>query len=219
MYFIRRVIPATGAIAAVVLLTAGCGGNSPTSTNTGSGAAAANGSAPKDVAASAYRYSACMRDHGVANFPDPKVHVSSNGGGSTSVAVMIPAGSAKNSPQFKAAQTACRGILPQPSKSDLAQQAHDQQVHKEDLLAFTKCLRDHGVTGFPDPNSQGELSLQQVQAAGIDLQAPSVKAAALTCVPSSNGGVTRADVERATSGNPQGGSSGSSESQGTSSSP
>jgi hypothetical protein len=160
-----------------------------------------------------------MRNHGVANFPDPKVHVSSNGGGSTQVAVMIPDGVGKSSPQFKTAQTACRGILPQPSKSDLAQQAHDQQVKKEDLLAFAKCLRDRGVTGFPDPNSQGQLSLQQVQAAGIDLQAPSFKAAAYACVPAANGGITRADVAQATSGNPQGASSGSSESQGSASSP
>jgi len=219
MYLIRRAIPAAGTIAALALLVAGCGGNSPTNTTTtnGSGSAVANGPAPKDVAAAAYRYSACMRNHGVANFPDPHVQTSSSGT-STKVAVMIPAG-ANNSPNFKAAQTACRGILPQPSKSELAQEAHDQQVHKEDLLAFTKCLRDHGVTGFPDPNSQGQLSLQQVQAAGIDLQAPSVKAAALACVPSSNGGITRADVEQATSGNPQGGSSGSSESEGTASSP
>jgi hypothetical protein len=213
----RRAIPSTGAIAAIVLLAAGCGGSSPTTT-TNSDSAANNSPAPKDVAAAAYRYSTCMRDHGVTNFPDPKVHESSNGG-STQVAVMIPAGVGTNSPQFKSAQTACRGILPQPSKSDLAQQAHDQQVHKEDLLAFTRCLRDHGVNGFPDPNSQGELSLQQVRAAGIDLQAPSVRTAALTCVPTSNGSITRADVMQATSANPPQGGSGDSQAQGTTSSP
>ncbi|HEY1515307.1 MAG TPA: hypothetical protein VGF91_02730 [Solirubrobacteraceae bacterium] len=217
MYFIRRAILATGAIAAVALLAAGCGGNSPTTTTNGSGSAAGNGP-PKDIAASAYKYSACMRNHGVANFPDPRVQTSTSGG-STKVAVMIPAAGLSSSPNFKSAQTACRGILPAPSKSDLAQQAHDQQVHKEDLLAFTRCLRNHGVNGFPDPNSQGQLSLAQVQAAGIDLQAPSVKTAALTCVPSSGGGITRADVEQATSGNPpQGGQSGS-ESQGSASAP
>lgn len=218
MYFIRRAIPATGAIAALALLAAGCGGTSPTNTDTttGSGSAAGNGP-PKNFAASAYKYSACMRNHGVANFPDPRVTTSTSGG-STKVAVMIPAG-VGNSPSFNAARTACQGILPEPSKSDLAQQAHDQQVHKEDLLAFTRCLRNHGVNGFPDPNSQGQLSLAQVQAAGIDLQAPSVKTAALACVPSSNGGVTRAAVEQATSGNPSQGGSGSSESQGAAANP
>jgi hypothetical protein len=214
MYSIRRVIPVVAAISVVALLAAGCGGVSPTTTTTGS---AAGNSSPNDVAGSAYRYSACMRNHGATNFPDPKVHISSNGG-STQVAVMIPAG-AVNSPQVKAAQTACKGILPAPSKSDLAQEAHDQLVHKEDLLSFTRCIRQHGINGFPDPNSQGQMSLQEIQAAGIDLTAPNVKAAALACVPASNGGVTRAAVLQATSGNvPPSGGTGS-ESSGAGSNP
>jgi len=197
MYSIRRVIPVAAAIIGVAFLVDGCGGTSPTTTTTGS--AAGNGP-PKDFAASAYRYSACMRNHGVSNFPDPKVHVSSSGGGSTQVSVMIPAG-VGNSPQFNSARTACQGILPAPSKSDLAQQAHDQLVHKQDLLLFARCIRNHGINGFPDPNSQGQMSLAQIQAAGIDLTAPNVKAAALACVPASNGAVTRAAVLQATSGN------------------
>ncbi len=196
MHLIARIIPATGAIAGIALLAAGCGGNSPTTSTTTSNAASSGG--PKDIAASAYKYATCMRDHGVSNFPDPRVSTSN---GDTAVAMVVPRTIA-GSPQFNSAQTACRGILPEPSKSDLAQQAHDQLVHKQDLLAFTHCLRDHGVTGFPDPNSQGHLSLQLVQSAGIDLQAPSFKTAALACVSSSNGGVSRADVEQATSGNP-----------------
>jgi hypothetical protein len=215
MYSIRRVIPAAAAATCVALLAVGCGDTSPTTATTGS-AAGGNGP-PKDFAASAYKYSACMRNHGVADFPDPKVHMSSNGG-STQVSVMIPAGAA-NSPQWGAARTACQGILPAPSKSDLAQQAHDQLVHKEDLLSFTRCIRNHGISGFPDPNSQGQMSLEQIQAAGIDLTAPNVKAAALACVPASNGGVTRADVEQATSGNASQGSGTGSESSGTGSNP
>jgi hypothetical protein len=214
MYSMRRVISAAAALTSVALLAAGCGGTSPTTTATGS--AGGNGP-PKDFAASAYKYSACMRNHGVANFPDPKVHTSSNGGG-TQVSVMIPAGAA-NSPQFNTARTACQGILPTPSKSDLAQQAHDQLVHKEDLLSFTRCIRNHGINGFPDPNSQGQMSLAQIQAAGIDLTAPNVKAAALACVAASNGGVTRADVMEATSGNLSQSSGTGSESSGSSSNP
>jgi hypothetical protein len=205
MYSTRRLIGAAAALTGLALFAAGCGGVSPTTTTTG--AAAGNGP-PKDVAGSAYRYSACMRNHGVTNFPDPKVHISSSGG-STQVAVMIPAGEA-GSPQFNKAQTACKGILPQPSKSDLAQQAHDQLVHKQDLLAFAHCLRNHGVRGFPDPTSQGQLTLQMVQSAGVDLTAPSVRTAALTCVPASNGSITRAAVLQATSGNPPQPQSGSS---------
>jgi hypothetical protein len=200
MQSIRRTIPAAAAVAGVVLLT-GCGGGSSTTTTN-----SASSGPPKDIAAAGYRYAACMRDHGVSNFPNPQVSTS---GGGTKVAIVVPA-TVGSSPQFKAAQTACGGILPQPSKSELAQQAHDQLVHKQDLLAFARCLRSRGVRGFPDPTSQGQLTLQMVQAAGIDLTAPSVKTAALACVPASGGGITRAQVEQATSGNPPQGGSGSS---------
>ena len=193
MHSIRRLIPAVAALTGVALLAAGCGGGSPTTTTN-----SASSGGPKDIASAAYHYAACMRNHGVSNFPDP--HVSTSGGG-TKVAMVVPS-SVGSSPKFNAAQTACRGILPEPSKSEQAQQAHDQLVHKQDLLAFARCLRDHGVAGFPDPNSQGQLSLQMVQSAGVDLTAPSVKTAALACVSASNGGITRAQVEQATSGNP-----------------
>ncbi len=195
MYSIRKVIPAAAALTGVALLSAGCGGSSPTTTTSGG---AGGNQPPANFISDAYKYSACMRDHGVSNFPDPQVS-QSNGG--TKVAIQVPAG-AGTSPQFKGAQTACRSILPAPSKSDLASQAKQQQVRKQDLVAFARCLRDHGVAGFPDPTTQGQLTLQMVQAAGVDLTAPQVRTAALSCVSASNGGITRASVLQATSGNP-----------------
>jgi hypothetical protein len=63
-------------------------------------------------------------------------------------------------------------------------------------------MRDHGINGFPDPNAQGRLDVEMIQAAGVDLTAPQVRAAALTCIPASNGILTRAAVMQATSGNP-----------------
>jgi hypothetical protein len=50
----------------------------------------------------ALKYAACIRSHGVPNFPDPKLHA---GGG-------IEMGEATNSPQFKTAQKACGHVLP-----------------------------------------------------------------------------------------------------------
>ena len=58
-------------------------------------------------------------------------------------------------------------------------------------------MRDHGVNNFPDPTAQGQLTLEMVSAAGVDLQAPSVRSAALACVPASHGALTKAAVERA----------------------
>ena len=116
------------------------------------------------------------------------------------------------SPQFKTAQQACRSILPAPSNADLAAQAQQQRIHGQELLAFARCLRGRGINGFPDPNAQGDLSLQMIQAAGIDLTAPKARAAGLACASASNGAISRADVIQATSGNlqPSGGNSASS---------
>lgn len=204
MHSIRRLIPLSVAIAGVALVAAGCGASTKTDTSGSSSGKPAPGTFVTD----AYRYAACMRNHGVANFPDPQV---SHNGGGTQVAIhAIGPGS---SPQWNSAQQACRGILPAPSKSDLAQQAADQRRRTQNLVSFAHCLRTHGITNFPDPSATGQLSLQEIQADGIDLQAPSVRAAALACVPASNGQVTRAAVLQATSANPQpnGSSSGSSE--------
>jgi len=60
----------------------------------------------------ALKFSACMRSHGVPNFPDPEFHHS--GGG---VGIRIGgkgSGIDPNSPQFKAAQKTCQSDLPRP---------------------------------------------------------------------------------------------------------
>jgi hypothetical protein len=193
MHSIPRIIYVTGSIAGVALAAAGCGGSSPT-TSTGS---SASKPPPGTFVTDAYKYAACMRANGDANFPDPTVS-HNNGGTQIAIHVIGP-----NSPGFNAAQNKCRGILPQPSKSELAQQAQDQRVHTQDLVSFAHCLREHGISRFPDPSAQGQLSLSEIEADGIDLQAPNVRAAALTCVSASNGAVTRQAVLQATSGNPQ----------------
>jgi hypothetical protein len=138
-----------------------------------------------------------MRDHGVTNFPDPKV--SNPGPGQTAIAMVAPATLSK-SPRFKTAFTACRGIMPKPANSNPAQLAQVQQARKHDLLAFARCLRAHGLTNFPDPTSQGQLTLEMVHNAGVDLHAPDVLPAARACVGVTNGAITWADVERAING-------------------
>lgn len=56
-------------------------------------------------------FAACMRSHGVPNFPDPKFSTSSSGGhNKVSVQIGGP-GLNHNSPQFQRAQQACRSTL------------------------------------------------------------------------------------------------------------
>ncbi len=60
----------------------------------------------------ALKFSACMRSHGVPNFPDPEFH---SGGGGVRVRIGGKgSGIDPNSPQFKAAQKTCQSDLPRP---------------------------------------------------------------------------------------------------------
>ncbi|HWF55765.1 MAG TPA: hypothetical protein VG223_14100, partial [Solirubrobacteraceae bacterium] len=82
-------------LAAAALLIAACGGSKkpPTTSAVGSHSSGTN---------AAYRFSACMRTHGVTNFQDPKV---STNGNQVKVAIHVdPA--ITGSPSFKSAQKA-----------------------------------------------------------------------------------------------------------------
>jgi len=48
-----------------------------------------------------------------------------------------------------------------------------QAPSKQVFLAFARCLRSHGISDFPDPDAQGQLTLQMISAAGVDLNAHS----------------------------------------------
>jgi hypothetical protein len=162
---------------------AGCGSASPsgsaTSTSQGPGAAA-------------FAFSHCMRTHGVSGFPDPKVSVTP---GSTSV-IMHVTSAVAHSPHLKSAQQTCGHLLPGPQNRTPA----EQHARAQALLAFARCLRSHGIPNFPDPDSQGQLSAQTINAAGVDLHAPGFLTAAKACVGVTHGAITGADVARAING-------------------
>ncbi len=64
------------------------------------------------------------------------------------------------------------------------------------FLAFAHCLHTHGIPDFPDPNTQGQISGQMIDAAGVDLKAPSFMTAADGCVGVTHGAITRANIAR-----------------------
>jgi hypothetical protein len=78
-----------------------------------------------------------MRSHGVPNFPDP----SSRGGIQLSPA-MNPA-----SPAFLAARASCQKLM--PGGGPAAQ--HPSAQAEAQTLKISECMRQHGVSGFPDP--------------------------------------------------------------------
>jgi hypothetical protein len=179
------------AVLSAALLLAGCGSAAP-QTGTGVGTSAQSLTNP---VATAYKFSTCMRQHGVADFPDPRVTSSPSG---QRIAIHVPADA--NTVQFAAAQKACRGIMPGPSSGDLAAQAQQQRAQKQGLLSFAQCVRRRGIDNFPDPDAQGRLSQQILSTAGIDVHAPSVLAAARACIPASDGQVNAAAITAAENG-------------------
>lgn len=88
------------------------------------------------AAAQGIEFADCMRSHWVPTFPDP----GDAGGG-----IPIPQGS---SPALEAAVRDCRALQPGGAGPS---QATGQQ--KAMMLRLSQCMREHGVTGFPDPVS------------------------------------------------------------------
>ncbi|HWF25399.1 MAG TPA: hypothetical protein VG275_08130 [Solirubrobacteraceae bacterium] len=182
------------ASASVALLVAGCGGNAPSSTTS------AGGPSSRTLDADAYKFSRCMREHGVSNFPDPRI-INQPGHSGVGIAV-TPA--LTGSPQFKTAQHACQGIVPGPGNN--GRSAQQSAAHLKGLRDFATCMRSHRVPTFPDPNTQGNITPAMMSAAGINLQAPAVAAAATACVHASDGQVNAAAVAQAVHGGSGGGS-------------
>jgi hypothetical protein len=162
---------------------AGCGGTGSTPPSPGT-------AGPQNLVSAAYRYAACMRQHGVP-VPDPQV---SNQGGSQRIRQVVHV---SNSPAFKAAQKACAGILPGPQNENPTQIAQQRHQRALGLLSFARCMRSHGVTSFPDPDAQGQINEQALANARVDVHLPSVFQAAETCIPASHGALTRAALAQA----------------------
>lgn len=114
------------------------------------------------------KFSACMRKHGVPNFPDPN----SQGVITFDSGTGIDPGS----PAFKSAQSVCNKLLPNGGKPTPAQIAQQQQK----LLAFSACMRAHGVKDFPDP-SNGGLRLTAHPGSDLDPANPTFKNAQTAC--------------------------------------
>jgi hypothetical protein len=125
-----------------------------------------------------------MRSHGAANFPDP----SPSGGFE-----LIALGAELGSPAFLAAQNACAKVDPGGSRRP-APFTGDQ---KRQMVAKARCIRTHGVPGFPDPTTvgPGTFFAEPYLPAGFSFEAPAVVHALHACahvgitIPSDDGGV------------------------------
>ena len=130
---LRRAGATAAGLLAISLLAAACGGGSPPG---------ANRSGP---IAQGLAYSACVRAHGVKNFPDPATGPDGN-------VTLSGAGIDMNSPQVQAAEHACRSLDPGGSGGVSQPLTAAQQ---QALLRWAACIRTNAVPSFPDPAFSG----------------------------------------------------------------
>jgi hypothetical protein len=125
------------ALAVVALIGAGC-----------SDEPAENGSAGNTNAGQeqAVKFTECMRDNGVSEFPDPDAS-----GRLTIDGVLNGSSLDPSTPAWKAAIGACKDLQPPGFTGDQEVSAEEQETR----LEFAQCMRENGVEDFPDP-AKGE---------------------------------------------------------------
>jgi hypothetical protein len=181
---LRRREPRTGpagllavALACGALVLAGCGGSSGPQV-AGGGSANTGSSSSAGSSGNLLEYAACMRSHGLPDFPDPD----SSGG------FAMPSNINPNSPQYQAAANACKayagpGLNLTP--------AREEQIEAS-ALEFAQCMRSHGLPNYPDPKitfSNGGVSESEgAPGSGLDPNSPAYQAALKTCQSLRQGG-------------------------------
>jgi hypothetical protein len=169
-------------LAGVVLLAGGCGSsNDGTSTGvaqvttgasqpaagetTGTGGGNGAKLSQQQIYDGLLKYAKCMREHGVSKFPDPVMgkglQVNGNEVGQGTAA-------------YKAADDACKSLMPGGGGAD------DAPADRTAALKYSKCMRDHGVTKFPDPAANGSVDLD-IDKIGMAPDNPVFQAALNAC--------------------------------------
>jgi hypothetical protein len=116
-------------LAAVVLFASGCGGSDDTSD-------------ASTAESKAVKFAQCMRENGVAEFPDPGAS-----GELTIYEVVNGSSLDTEGAAWQGAMDACEDLQPSGFTGDENVTADERALR----LEFAQCIRDHGVTDFPDP--------------------------------------------------------------------
>ena len=175
----RRGAALAAALVGLVLLAAACS-NAPSSpgvaslsgaTTTTTVPASGSGLGLKPTAAQSAEllaYSHCMQTHGVPDFPDP------NANGSLQISGGPGSDLNPNSAQFKKAQSECQKLMPVPTAAQQAQALASG-------LKLAQCMRAHGITDFPDPNSSGQTQIKISPGSELNPNNPQFQAAQKAC--------------------------------------
>jgi len=157
----------------------GCGSSAPSDTGTGSAA----GQSTTSVARKGVRFAECMRSNGVSQFPDPDAS-----GNLTIDAVANGSSVNPSTPSFQRAMSACKDLEP---AGFMGSKRSSQQ--QQAALRFAQCIRQNGVTDFPDPTpDQPLIDTNRVPSAATSSGMSILKAAMRQCSSAATeAGVTR----------------------------
>jgi hypothetical protein len=156
---------AVGVALGVAVLLAGLAGCSASG---GSAGATTTTSGQQDAAAVWRELVACARANGMPNLPDPQID--SNGRADFPNGTPDPPASVRR---------ACQSIydrLPPSARDEQARPPADMQA----LLRYARCMREHGVADFPDPDAEGNF---RAPAGSIDPKTPRFQGAMQACRP------------------------------------
>jgi hypothetical protein len=134
----RRLRP-LAALAMVALIGAGCGNGAAENGGTSTSTSTKKHATHLDKAV---KFSECMRDNGVSEFPDPDAS-----GDLTIDGVLNGSSLDPNAPAWKQAVAACKDLQPPGFTGKGKRDTKEQDA----ALQFAQCIREHGVTDFPDP--------------------------------------------------------------------
>ncbi|WP_205696090.1 hypothetical protein [Conexibacter sp. SYSU D00693] len=145
-----RALHGLAATVLAALAVAGCsggGGQDDPVTVSGSPGGGTGGGATAPSQDRAVRFATCMREHGVPDFPDPDPS-----GELTLDGVVNGSSIDTDSPAWTGALRRCRDL--QPAGFAGRRRSSEQQ---EGALRFAQCMREHGVSDFPDPTPGAPL--------------------------------------------------------------
>ena len=153
-------LPSLVALAVVALLGAGCGSGAAEHSTAGKPAKAA-------------KFSECMRDNGVKQFPDPDAS-----GELTIDGVLNGSSLDPDAPAWKTAIAACKDLQPSGFTGGGKRTPKQQSAG----LEFAQCIRENGVTDFPDPiNGEPLVDTNRIPSAATSNGMTILNAAMQTC--------------------------------------
>jgi hypothetical protein len=120
-----------------------------------------------------FKYSKCMRENGLPDFPDPQTN---DGGG---FSLSLPEGTDRQ--KVEEAEKKCKQFMPNGGQP---QKPSPEMIDSARKMA--QCMRENGFPDFPDPDENGGISIKG--GPGLDPKDPKFQEAEKKCAQFRPGG-------------------------------